>query len=1292
MRNFRFPGLLSSLFICLSLWPYNLHSQSAPRGSHQAAPPEKPPISILERLPLQFEENKGQTDRRARFLARGVGYTLLLNEDGLGLNLRSKPGTSSQSISMHLVGAQPASITGREQTATRTNYYLGNDPALWHLDVRSYHSVAYMGVYRGIDLIYHGNGSQLEYDFVVSPGADPAQVRMRFEGLRPSLRGEDLYFQGIEQFSLKALHAFQMLNGEPRRVDATWEVSGDQASIRLGPYDHARELIIDPIFYYGAYIGGSSSDAAVSIVPASQPGYFYVALSTSSPLITEPQPGVETQNPNNSGTETLILGLDDSKAPTPPSPLPKFGSGPPDSYPTPLIGSATYIGGTTGVTKPTAMVADQGFNLYVSGTTDNAANFPQLGTQTCSQSCTGFIAKFTTSLDAAASSATLTLQYSSSLPATPLAMAVDQSGNVYLTGSATKNGAGGTLTIPANDVAFQNLVAGAIGQTPNSHAFLLELDPKGATLFCSYIGGSGSDQGNAIAVSGDSVFIAGQSSSGDFPVTPGAYQGSFGGGEDAFVLGASNLSTSPALFFSTYLGGTGTDSGSSIAVAPSGNIVVVGSTNSSQFPIQNDPVFWAQSWPLVVPDPTTGVPELPMSPPTLVRLPTVVPSGSQDAFVTSLSADGTRLLFTDFLGGVARNATNTSAQAVTVDSAGVIYVTGSSSATVQYETPDQFKFLPNGEFLSGQAIEDLPGGDSVFFQKGFSNVFFSEIDPSGSYLLEATLAGGSGTDQGQALTTSRPLASAGNVYIVGATVANPSLAPTSPGQSKPDLFRNAATSSVDKLVPIPPAKDAASDTTGFFVQEALAGFCSMNLVGQIGTMLTFSGPCVSGTQSGTVFATASIDGSSLATAPVVVAASNNSLVGTANLDLTALGSQTLNIKFGFLPLGAIGGTGGCSNNGDTLSGCSIVTTGGGGGTIFNVTSGKLAVSLSCPGISCTYNGKANTVLAGQPVTLTATVANGVPKTVKWNSSGGMLKGMNPNTSIDFIPPDAGDSVEVRATSVADPSVTAPPIELTIISSAASGPLAFTAKASQMVAGTTYQFFANKPVTWTATAGTINSFGSFTAPNPPPNPQTVTITATTVDSPQASVTTQVTVFPVPVLVVPPTSTLPAGGTVTIPISITSAAGMAAESIGLSCAPAQQPTGVSCVFSPNPVVNAGVTMVNLELFSNTVATSPGYGFPHNRYPLSGSALLVAGTIFFKWRKRSRRGKSLPVTAILASAALLTIAACGTSGSFTAPSHQGHLTGTYTLSITVTGATADNPDYNQTLTTVPLKVMIQ
>jgi hypothetical protein len=223
---------------------------------------------------LQFEENKGQADRAARFLARGAGDTLLLDQDGLRLALRQ-----TSLVSMRLVGAQVGNISGHEPSPASTNYYLGNDRANWHLDVKSYRSVAYSGVYKGIDLIYHGSRSQLEYDFVVAPRADPRQVRMRFKGLQLKLRHEDLAFQGVDGLEVKGLKAYQLVDGEKKAVEAAWQIHGDEASIRLGAYDRDRELIIDPVFFYGTYIGGLANDAAVSIVPAS--------LSQIHQLLTE---------------------------------------------------------------------------------------------------------------------------------------------------------------------------------------------------------------------------------------------------------------------------------------------------------------------------------------------------------------------------------------------------------------------------------------------------------------------------------------------------------------------------------------------------------------------------------------------------------------------------------------------------------------------------------------------------------------------------------------------------------------------------------------------------------------------------------------------------------------------------------------------------------------------------------------------------------------------------------------------------------------------------------------------
>ena len=1668
-----------SIVVCLVSLSCTLRSQTKVEPSHKslnATDNQQQHLGSgrtgfsLEDLPLQFEENQGQADPRARFLARGRGYTLLLNSDGLALNLA--PGRkyeSSKSVSMRLLGAQESHPVGREQSATRTNYYIGKSPSDWHLNVPSYHFVMYPGLYKGIDLIYHGNGNQLEYDFVVSPGADPDQVQMRFDGLTPTLRGSDLSFEGETGFTVGGLKAFQMIHGVKKPVEVSWQLQGDRASIHVGPYDRQQQLVIDPVFFYGAYIGGNLNDAAISIVQASQPGYFYVALSTDSSEIVEPSqlPGNSNCGQKGCPTNTLILGLNAINAPAPPSPFPPYSSSV-APVPSLVVGSATYVGGATGITVPTGMVADSSTNLYLTGTTTNGSNFPQLGSQICSQSCNGFVAKLATSLDTSSGSGTVTLQYSFGLPATPNAIAVDTGGDAYITGSASTTPGDEKLTIPSSDITFQNQVALGTALTSGTHAFLLELDPSGATLFCSYIGGSSSEQGNAIAVSGNSVFIAGQTSSSDFPTTSGAAQKTYGGGtQDAFAFAASGLSASPALVYSTYLGGSDTDSAFSIAAATGspGNVVVAGSTKSSQFPIQASPSFSAQAWQVgSQPDGNGGnFATPPTAPPTLVNLPTAVPQGDQDAFVTSLSANG-GLLFTDFLGGDADTSTSTSAQALALDSLGTIYVTGTSTATGFTPTTGR------GQFLGGSATEDLPGQASY---TGVSNVFFAEIDPSGLYLLQATLAGGPGTDLPGGLSISSPLASAGVASIVGVTTP-----PLSTQFQNPDLFLAASQSTLNPVNPTGPAKNDITDSTAFFVQEALAGFCSMQLTKQVGTTLTFSGPCVSGTQSGTVFATAPSSAASIApiTAPISVVADGNSLVGTATLNLSPItGNQSFNITFAFLPLGAIGGVGTCeiTGSGTGISGCGITTSGGGGGTLFNVSTGTLTISLTCtPASNCIPVGgnspNSYYVLPGSPVTLGATLTNSDPNTVTWGAvntpQGTLIPPSAPSTSATFTPGLTGGPTVITATSAADgttkanltlitletptltlavnntgtvsygqtitvnvgatglssiptgpftyvvdggtstngtlttggvATITLPqlgagnhdirvtfpsnyqtgglfttatktlnftiaPATLTVQATNASvdfgqdipalsytitgfqygdsqstiggaptetttatkgspvgqypititqgtlgtnssvqnytfvfqngtltitslgavpqplislpsgtytaaqtvtitdsltgatiyfttdgsaptanstvyggpisvsksetiqavanapghslsaitsavyvlapptlsttsldfgsvvqgqasasqavtltnqgknalagvgvaiagtnagdftaqpgstcagslqtgasctftitftpsgtgsrsailtvsytgigtpqtvtlvgsgvGPVSIVTPPSQLVAGTTYQFIASEPVTWTASAGTITSSGLFTAPNPPPNPPTVTITATSLSNPQFSVTSQVTISPAPAITVPTGITLGTGSTTSIPLSISAGTGVPGELLAFACTPATLPTGISCTFTPNPVVNAsGGTTVTLNLAStpiNSMAAQKQQA-PWKKFPLGGSVVLAACCLLFGSR-RFRQGRMLALLlCMLTSVGLMYLTACGTGGSFSTKAQEGFATGTYEIKVTVTGATPGSPDYNQVVTIFSVNVSVQ
>ena len=142
-------------------------------------------------LPLSFEANQGQTDSRVNFLSRGAGYSLFLTPTKAVLSL--KQGDTSNVVGMRLVGANPASrAVGLDKQAGVSNYLIGNDPSKWHTDVPNYAEVAYKGVYRGIDLVYHGDQKQLEYDFVVRPGADPRAIRLAFDGTQ----GKSLDAQG----------------------------------------------------------------------------------------------------------------------------------------------------------------------------------------------------------------------------------------------------------------------------------------------------------------------------------------------------------------------------------------------------------------------------------------------------------------------------------------------------------------------------------------------------------------------------------------------------------------------------------------------------------------------------------------------------------------------------------------------------------------------------------------------------------------------------------------------------------------------------------------------------------------------------------------------------------------------------------------------------------------------------------------------------------------------------------------------------------------------------------------
>ncbi|MGH7961730.1 MAG: thrombospondin type 3 repeat-containing protein, partial [Candidatus Binatia bacterium] len=317
------------------------NSQIVTSLSNKPNPPIAAKLQVTyAKIPLHFELNQGQTAEQVHFLSRGSGYTLFLTSTEAVLQLRNadfglrneKLGVAtaksvnphsaisnpqSAVVRMQLVGANPnPHIAGQEEFSGKVNYFIGNNPEKWRSNIPTFGRVNYQDVYPGVDLVYYGNQQQLEFDFVVAPGANPSAIRLSFEGLvgagfKPALQLADngdllLHTTGGEVRLLKP-QIYQEIDGTKQPISGSYVLNPQSAfpnpqSVEVGfevaAYDSSKPLVIDPVLSYSTYLGGSSSEGffgfgTASAIAVDAVGNAYVmggTFSTDFPTMNPLQP------------------------------------------------------------------------------------------------------------------------------------------------------------------------------------------------------------------------------------------------------------------------------------------------------------------------------------------------------------------------------------------------------------------------------------------------------------------------------------------------------------------------------------------------------------------------------------------------------------------------------------------------------------------------------------------------------------------------------------------------------------------------------------------------------------------------------------------------------------------------------------------------------------------------------------------------------------------------------------------------------------------------------------------
>lgn len=558
-------------------------------------------------LPVYFIENLGQKDNGAAYYAQQGGVDLYFTAEEM---VMAFPGTV---LRTRFVGANPdVRIAGADEQAARFSYFAGDSPEHWQRNLRSYGRVVYRDLYPGVDLAYTGRNGTLKYEFILEPGADAEAILLTYEGIDELSLADngDLLItpEGAEtSFRDDAPYVYQQINGREVTIGASFTLYGDQSyGFSVEEYDRSYPLVIDPQIHYSTFLGGNRSEVGQAIALDNE-GNVYVAGETNSgdfPVTS----GAYDESHEDGNTDVFVSVLD------------------------PTLSNLLYSTFLTASRSESIadLIVDDAGNVFVTGST-NSDDFPTTAGAYSRSLAGGFEDVFVSVFDATLTNLLHSTYLGDTGPDFPHGLALNEVG-LYIVGetgsdyfpttsgaySPTANGYReafvAVLAPSLSSLRYATFLGGGtydrgygvdldsqggvyvVGTTRSDNfpvtegaydlsyneglgdAFVSKLDATLSTLeYSTFLGGSNTERSSAIVLDDeDNVYVAGKTSSSDYPTTMGAYDPTYNSEDDAFVSVLDP--TLGTLSHSTFLGGSGDDNARAMALDAANNVYLFGTS------------------------------------------------------------------------------------------------------------------------------------------------------------------------------------------------------------------------------------------------------------------------------------------------------------------------------------------------------------------------------------------------------------------------------------------------------------------------------------------------------------------------------------------------------------------------------------------------------------------------------------------------------------------------------------------------------------------------------------------